>query len=598
MGNIIKWVFAAFCALATLLAVYSCYINAQPIIGVTIFAMGAIGLFVYLNTKAYAYRYMFPGLAAIAVFVILPLIFTFYLGFTNYGSKNLKSFDRVKHEDFLSEKYRLAGNDYNVVIVPDGASYRLVFAKVPVSKASAAENDNELQDLMTEAGDVSAPVEGKDAALDPDAALQSSVDKEMIHLFVTPDSLGLANFPANIQEMPITLKPIVDVKVAISQDLLDYVQCDAADVGGAQHFVRPDLCDDRAKVERIQDEQSKLQTLLSSGLEKLVLTIPEEEKVIVKDSLNYTFGPYAHKYSEKSVDQLLDNETSTVLTANYKTGFFETASGEQVKTGFKTTIGFANYIDVFTSEKYRGPFIQIFIWTVVFSLLTVVTTLSLGCLLAVIINWEGLKFSGVYRALLFLPYAVPGFISILVFKGMFRPSGEINMVLSSLFNLKEAINWTGDPWLAKSMLLLVNTWLGYPYMMVLCMGLIKAIPADLYEASAIAGAGPLTNFFKITVPLIVKPITPLLVASFAFNFNNFVLVQLLTAGRPDFLNAETNAGQTDILVSYTYKLAFEGGQQYGLAAAISTVIFILVVVMSLFNMRLAKINNDDNGEAH
>jgi maltose/maltodextrin transport system permease protein len=75
-------------------------------------------------------------------------------------------------------------------------------------------------------------------------------------------------------------------------------------------------------------------------------------------------------------------------------------------------------------------------------------------------------------------------------------------------------------------------------------------------------------------------------------------VQLLTAGRPDFLNAETNAGQTDILVSYTYKLAFEGGQQYGLAAAISTVIFILVVVMSLFNMRLAKINNDDNGEAH
>ena len=181
---------------------------------------------------------------------------------------------------------------------------------------------------------------------------------------------------------------------------------------------------------------------------------------------------------------------------------------------------------------------------------------------------------------------------------MFRPSGEINMVLSSLFNLKEAINWTGDPWLAKSMLLLVNTWLGYPYMMVLCMGLIKAIPADLYEASAIAGAGPLTNFFKITVPLIVKPITPLLVASFAFNFNNFVLVQLLTAGRPDFLNAETNAGQTDILVSYTYKLAFEGGQQYGLAAAISTVIFILVVVMSLFNMRLAKINNDDNGEAH
>ncbi|MBF6723736.1 ABC transporter permease subunit, partial [Acinetobacter baumannii] len=127
-----------------------------------------------------------------------------------------------------------------------------------------------------------------------------------------------------------------------------------------------------------------------------------------------------------------------------------------------------------------------------------------------------------------------------------------------------------DPFLAKMMILIVNTWLGYPYMMVVCMGLIKAIPADLYEASAVAGAGSLTNFFRITMPLVLKPLTPRLIAAFAFNFNNFVLINLLTNGRPDFLDTKIPAGTTDILVSYTYRIAFEdSGQNFGLAAAIS-----------------------------
>ena len=120
--------------------------------------------------------------------------------------------------------------------------------------------------------------------------------------------------------------------------------------------------------------------------------------------------------------------------------------------------------------------------------------------LAVVLNWEALRFRTLYRTLLFLPYAVPGFISILVFKGLFNQNfGEINAILNAAFGVKPA--WFADPLLAKTMILIVNTWLGYPYIMVLCSGLIKAIPADLYEASAIAGAGPLTNFWRITAPL-------------------------------------------------------------------------------------------------
>ncbi len=197
---------------------------------------------------------------------------------------------------------------------------------------------------------------------------------------------------------------------------------------------------------------------------------------------------------------------------------------------------------------------------------------------------------GLYRVLLFLPYAVPGFISILIFRGLFNENfGEINLVLHSLFGIKP--DWFSNPWLARGMLLIVNTWLGYPYMMLLCMGLIKSIPSELYEASAIHGGGAWTNLRRITLPLIAKPIMPLLLASFAFNFNNFVLISLLTAGGPDFPDSLTPAGSTDILVSYTYRIAFQdSGQNFGLAAAISTVIFILVGVLSLINLKLTRVN--------
>jgi maltose/maltodextrin transport system permease protein len=143
------------------------------------------------------------------------------------------------------------------------------------------------------------------------------------------------------------------------------------------------------------------------------------------------------------------------------------------------------------------------------------------------------------------------------------------------------------------MLVIVNVWLGYPYVMILCSGLLKAIPADLYEASALAGAGPVTNFFKITAPLIIKPLAPLLVSAFAFNFNNFVLIKLLTNGRPDFLGAPVPAGETDLLATYTYRISFEAGQNFGLAAAVSTMIFVIVAILSIANLRLTRVKGED-----
>lgn len=298
-------------------------------------------------------------------------------------------------------------------------------------------------------------------------------------------------------------------------------------------------------------------------------------------------------------ETLVNQRESITLKPNWDIGHYQQVDangefvGEPLSPGFIVNIGMDNFTRIFTDPGIQGPFLKIFVWTVVFSALTVVLTLAVGVVLAQIVSWEALKGRGVYRVLLILPYAVPAFISILIFKGLFNQSfGEINQVLEGLFGLSPA--WFTDPFLAKTMIIIVNTWLGYPYMMILAMGLLKAIPEDLYEASAMDGAGPIDNFFNITMPLLVKPMIPLLIASFAFNFNNFVLIQLLTNGAPDMIGTSVPAGHTDLLVSYTYRIAFEGagGQDFGLAGAIATIIFLLVGGLSLLNMKFTKLESE------
>ena len=136
------------------------------------------------------------------------------------------------------------------------------------------------------------------------------------------------------------------------------------------------------------------------------------------------------------------------------------------------------------------------------------------------------------------------------------------------------------------MILIVNVWLGYPYMMLVCTGLLQSIPSALYEASAMDGGTPITNFSRITLPLLVPPLFPILIASFAFNFNNYSLIHLLTAGTPRMVGGGI-AGETDILVSYTMHMAFlDSGSNYGLASAIATIIFIIVGTLAWFNLRI------------
>ncbi len=326
------------------------------------------------------------------------------------------------------------------------------------------------------------------------------------------------------------------------------------------------------------------------ALRALHLQLPDGSQLRLKSLRE--FAPLRPLYVAQADGSLLHQVNGQQLRPNTTSGFFETDAGERIAPGFRVGVGWQNYLRIFTEPQFSEPFARIFVWTFSFAALTVVLTGALGMLLAVLLGWEALRGRAAYRLVLFLPYAVPGFISILVFKGLFNQNlGEINLVLHQLFGLRPA--WFSDPLLAKAMLLIVNTWLGFPYMMVLCSGLIKAIPSDLYEAAAVQGAGPWANFWHITLPLVAKPLTPLLIAAFAFNFNNFVLISLLTEGRPDFLDSAVPGGTTDLLVSYTWRIAFEDtGQQFGLAAALSTVIFLLVAAITLLQMRFTRIAED------
>jgi len=189
----------------------------------------------------------------------------------------------------------------------------------------------------------------------------------------------------------------------------------------------------------------------------------------------------------------------------------------------------------------------------------------------------------IYRVVLVLPYVLPIFMSALVWKGMLNTDfGIVNQILGS------PVDWLGDGTLAKLSVLFVNTWIGYAYMFIVVTGALTSIPSDLKEAAFVDGASGFRAFRSVVLPLLMVSVSPLLIASFSFNFNNFTLIELLTGGGP-FPGSPIDGGQTDLLITYTYRLAFGTSEQLlGFASAISMIIFIIVAAVAAYSFRLTK----------
>lgn len=294
---------------------------------------------------------------------------------------------------------------------------------------------------------------------------------------------------------------------------------------------------------------------------------------------------------DKNTDTFTSTIDGTIYKDNGKGNYVNTKKSKDVLyPGWRAPNFPDNFKGLLLDPEIRTPFIGVFIWTIAFAFLSVLTTFIVGMTLAIAMDkpiW-GRK---VYRSILILPYAIPGFLSILIWKGMFeRDFGIINRLLENYGLISQYIDWFDSAWMSRGIVLLVNLWLGFPYMYLISSGALQAIPAELKEAAAIDGASPWQSFRMVVLPLLLQILYPLLISSFAFNFNNFNIIYLLTGGGPKDELAGDRAGATDILISYAYKTAISNplDQDFGLASAISMFMFLIVGVLSMWSLRKSK----------
>lgn len=240
-------------------------------------------------------------------------------------------------------------------------------------------------------------------------------------------------------------------------------------------------------------------------------------------------------------------------------------------------VGLRNFLTILTGDEIR-EFARVLSWTLVWAGGSVILSLGLGLFLAMGLNKPEIRFRNLYRTLFIVPWAIPAFISVLMWQGLLNSNeGAINVLLGL------HIRWLDDPFWARISVLVVNVWLGFPFMMTVCLGALQSIPRELYESASVDGAPAPRQFFQITLPMLRSALLPVLISSFAFNFNQFTAIYLLTNGGPAV--SGSTAGATDILITYSYKLAF-GLFQYGMACAYAIIIFLIVAGLSAVNFRL------------
>ena len=269
--------------------------------------------------------------------------------------------------------------------------------------------------------------------------------------------------------------------------------------------------------------------------------------------------------------------------------------------------GLDNFISIFTAGttsslgiEISARFLLVLGWTFVWAIFATFTCYFGGIFLAVLINKKGLKGKKVFRTIFILTIAIPQFISLLVMRNLLMSTGPINSMLMNLGWIKEPIGFLGQnvedsAMLARVMVIIINMWLGIPYTMLMTSGILMNIPADLYEAARVDGTSRPKMFFKITLPYVIFITTPYLIGSFVGNINSFNTIFLLTGGGPAVIGdgATYAAGQTDLLVTWLYKLTIDQGD-YNTGAVIGIFTFLITATITLITYRRSKAYNEED----
>ena len=248
------------------------------------------------------------------------------------------------------------------------------------------------------------------------------------------------------------------------------------------------------------------------------------------------------------------------------------------------------------SKAYSAAFGEILAWTLIWAFFATFTNYFLGMVVAIMINKKGIKLKKVWRTILVLTIAIPQFISLLYVSKMFAYNGLINGFIAKLGG--QSFDFFGHDWSARITVIVINIWIGIPYLMLIATGILMNIPADLYESANIDGANAWQQYMKITLPYMLFVTGPYLLTSFIGNMNNFNVIFLLTGGGPNNAaasGASGSVGYTDLLVTWLFKITTGSDALYYMASVIGILIFVVVAILSLivYNIMPSNRNEED-----
>ncbi len=249
-------------------------------------------------------------------------------------------------------------------------------------------------------------------------------------------------------------------------------------------------------------------------------------------------------------------------------------------------------------QSYAATFGEVLVWTLIWAFFATFTNYFLGMLVAMLINKKGIRLKKLWRTVLVMTIAVPQFISLLYVSKMFAKNGLINNFLISMNWISQALPFWEDPTWARITVIIINIWIGIPYLMLITTGILMNIPQDLYESSRIDGANAWQQYSRITLPYMLFVTGPYLLTSFTGNMNNFNVIFLLTGGAPTNAAASSAAGSvgyTDLLITWLFKITTGAEAQYYMASVIGIMVFVVIALISLVVYRcLPSIKNEED----
>ena len=276
--------------------------------------------------------------------------------------------------------------------------------------------------------------------------------------------------------------------------------------------------------------------------------------------------------------------------------FTDYDANHQPPTNLFTWVGLENFKNLFSfgTTGLGSTFLTVLGWTLIWAFFATFLTYFCGMGVAIMINRKGIKFKKLWRTILVMTIAVPQFVSLLYVYKMFAGDGLVNSYLMKWGLISSAIPFWDNPLLAKIMIIVINLWIGIPYTMLITTGLLMNIPEDLYESARIDGATGFQMFKSITLPYMLFVTGPFLLTQFTGNLNNFNVIFLLTQGGPQSMKLSNNAGYTDLLVTWLYKMTIND-TNYRMAAVLGIMVFVVTAVISLIVYGMLPSVRDEEG---